>query len=75
MNSNKDRAEELLKVFWESDHHNVALALKEVLEKLRGQLSGTHPIDFTDELEVMFNNGWDECLKEIDCICDELEFL
>jgi hypothetical protein len=21
---------------------------------------------------VMFNAGWDECLKEIDAICDEL---
>jgi hypothetical protein len=24
---------------------------------------------------VMFNAGWDECLKEIDAICDELELL
>ncbi len=73
--TNQERAEELLSVLMDSEHHNVALALKEVLEKLRGQLSGTHPIDFTDELEVMFNNGWDECLKEIDCIIDELEHL
>jgi hypothetical protein len=73
--TNQERASELLSVLMDSEHHNLAWTLKEVLEKLRGQLSGTHPIDFTDELEVMFNNGWDECLKEIDCICDELELL
>ena len=75
MNSNKDRAEELLKVFWDSDHHNVALALKEVLEKLRGQLSGKDGLNFHDERNVMYNFGWRDCLKEIDAICDELELL
>jgi hypothetical protein len=49
--------------------------LQEVLQHLRKQLSGTNKIDFTDELDVMFNAGWDECLKEIDAICDELEAL
>ena len=73
--TNQQRAEELLGVLMNSPSHNPAWALKEVLEKLRKQLSGTHPIDLTDELEVMFNNGWDECLKEIDAICDELELL
>jgi hypothetical protein len=32
-------------------------------------------LEKTDELDVMFNAGWDECLKEIDAICDELEEL
>jgi len=75
MTTNKERAEELLKVFWESQAHNPAWLLQETLQHLRKQLSGTNKIDFTDELEVMFNNGWDECLKEIDAICDELELL
>ncbi len=75
MNSNKERAEELLKVFWESDHHNVALALKEVLEKLREQLSGKDGLNFNDEMNVMYHFGWGDCLKEIDCIIDELELL
>ena len=73
--TNQQRAEELLKVICKSEAHNTAWMLQEVLQQLRKQLSGTHPIDFTDELEVMFNNGWDECLKEIDAICDELELL
>jgi hypothetical protein len=75
MITNQQRAEELLKVLGNSQSHNPAWALKEVLEKLRKQLSGTNKIDFTDELDVMFNAGWDECLKEIDAICDELELL
>jgi hypothetical protein len=75
MTTNKERAEELLKVICKSEAHNTAWMLQEVLQKLRKQLSGTNKIDFTDELDVMFNAGWDECLKEIDAICDELELL
>ena len=73
--TNQQKAEELLKVFWESEAHNPAWLLQETLQHLRKQLSGTNKIDFTDELDVMFNAGWDECLKEIDAICDELEAL
>ncbi len=73
--TNQERAEELLSVLMDSEHHNVALALKEVLEKLRGQLSGTTGLDIHDELNVMYECGWCDCLKEIDAICDELEFL
>jgi len=73
--TNQERASELLKVICKSEAHNTAWMLQEVLQQLRKQLSGTNKIDFTDELEVMFNNGWDECLKEIDAICDELELL
>ena len=74
-NSNQQRAEELLKVICKSEAHNTAWMLQEVLQQLRKQLSGTNKVDFTDELDVMFNSGWDECLKEIDAICDELELL
>jgi hypothetical protein len=73
--TNQQRAEELLKVICKSEAHNTAWMLQEVLQHLRKQLSGTNKVDFTDELDVMFNAGWDECLKEIDAICDELELL
>ena len=75
MTTNKERAEELLKVICKSEAHNTAWMLQEVLQHLRKQLSGQNPVDFKDELNVMFNAGWDECLKEIDAICDELEAL
>ena len=74
-NSNQQRAEELLKVICKSEAHNTAWMLQEVLQQLRKQLSGQNPVDFKDELNVMFNAGWDECLKEIDGIIDELELL
>jgi hypothetical protein len=73
--TNQKRAKELLKVICKSEAHNTAWMLQEVLQKLREQLSGTNKVDFTDELDVMFNAGWDECLKEIDAIVDELELL
>jgi len=73
--TNEEKAKKLLEVLGNSQAHNPAWALQEVLEKLRNQLSGTNKVDFTDELDVMFNAGWDECLKEIDAICDELELL
>ena len=75
MTTNKERAEELLKVICKSEAHNTAWMLQEVLQHLRKQLSGQNPVDFKDELNVMFNAGWDECLKEIDGIIDELELL
>ena len=73
--TNQQIAEELLRVISNSQHHNTALALKEVLEKLRELLSGNEGIDFSDEMSVMFHSGWDECLKQIDAIVDELEAL
>ena len=73
--TNKQKAEELLKVLWESQSHNPAWALREVLEKMRKQLSGHGEMDFYDEQGMMYNYGWDDCLKEIDAICDELEAL
>ena len=73
--TNQQIAEELLSVLVNSENHNPALALKEVLEKLRKLLSGNEGIDFSDEMSVMFHSGWDECLKQIDAIVDELEVL
>ena len=73
--TNQQIAEELLRVISNSQHHNTALALKEVLEKLRELLSGNEGIDFSYEMSVMFHSGWDECLKQIDAIVDELEAL
>ena len=73
--TNQQIAQELLRVICKSEAHNTAWMLQEVLQHLRKQLSGNNVIDFYDELNVMFNAGWDECLKEIDAICDELELL
>jgi hypothetical protein len=70
--TNQERAEELLKVFWESQAHNPAWLLQETLQHLRKQLSGNNVLDFYDEQGMMYNCGWDDCLKEIDAICDEL---
>jgi hypothetical protein len=75
MITNQQRAQELLEVLGNSQSHNPAWALKEVLEKLRNQLSGRNPVDFKDELNVMYVLGYDDCLKDIDAICDELELL
>ena len=73
--TNQQIAQELLRVICKSEAHNTAWMLQEVLQHLRKQLSGNNVIDFYDELNVMFNAGWDECLKEIDGIIDELELL
>jgi uncharacterized protein (DUF2267 family) len=73
--TNQKIAQELLEVLGNSQSHNPAWALKEVLEKLREKLSGQNPVDFKDELNVMYVLGYDDCLKDIDCIIDELEAL
>jgi hypothetical protein len=70
--TNQQKAEELLKVFWESQAHNPAWLLQETLQHLRKQLSGQNPVDLNDELNVMYVLGYDDCLKDIDAICDEL---
>jgi hypothetical protein len=49
--------------------------LQEVLQHLRKQLSGQNPVDWKDECNVMYVLGYDDCLKDIDGICDELEEL
>ena len=74
--TNQQKAEELLKVFWESQAHNPAWALQEVLQELREQLSGTNEnVNWRNECQVSYVNGWDDCLKEISAICEELEKL
>ena len=73
--TNQQIATELLEVLGNSQSHNPAWALKEVLEKLREKLSGQNPVDFKDELNVMYVLGYDDCLKDISAICDELEAL
>jgi uncharacterized protein with von Willebrand factor type A (vWA) domain len=74
--NNQKNAEELLEVLANSEVHNPAWALKEVLEKLREKLSGTNEgVDWRDECQVSYLNGYDDCLREIDAICDELELL
>ena len=46
------------------------------LKELRKLISGTNEnVDWQDELNVMYVNGWDDALKQIDAVCDELEVL
>jgi hypothetical protein len=46
------------------------------LKKLRQLISGTNEnVDWQDELNVMYVNGYDDCLKSIDAVCEELENL
>ena len=74
--TNQQIAEELLRVISNSEHHNTAWTLKETLEKLRKLISGTNEnVDWRDCCNVSYVNGYDDCLKEIDKICDELELL
>ena len=46
------------------------------LKKLRELISGTNEnVDWRDECNVSYVNGYDDCLKSIDAVCDELENL
>ena len=46
------------------------------LKELRKLISGTNEnVDWQDELNVMYVNGWDDAIHQIDVICDELEAL
>jgi hypothetical protein len=74
--TNQHIAEELLRVISNSQHHNTALVLKETLEKLRELMSGTNEnVDWRDECNVSYVNGYEDCLHEIDKIVEELELL
>jgi hypothetical protein len=73
MTTNKERAEELLKVICKSEAHNTAWMLQEVLQQLRKQLTLPRGVSvWEDEIGMWYDAGRDECLKEIDAICDEL---
>jgi hypothetical protein len=46
------------------------------LKELRKLISGTNEnVDWQDELNVMYVNGWDDAIHQIDAICEELEVL
>ena len=70
--TNQQIATELLEVLGNSKSHNPAWALKEVLEKLHEKLSETNE---SVDWKVSYVNGYDDCLKEISAIIDELELL
>ena len=72
--TNQQNAKELLEVLGNSQSHNTAWVLKEVLEKLRELMTGS-ALDWEDEQGMMYEFGWTDCLKEIDAICNELELL
>ena len=74
--TNQQIAEQILRVISNTEYHNTAWALKEVLEKLREHISYSNEnVDFNDELNVMYASGWGDALKQIDAVCDELEAL
>ena len=74
--TNQQIAEEILRVLSNTEYHNTAWALKEVLEELRKLISYSNEnVDFNDELNVMYASGWGDALKQIDAVCDELEAL
>ena len=51
-------------------------ALATAIKELRKLISGTNEnVDWQDELNVMYVNGWDDAIHQIDAICDELEVL
>ena len=70
--TNQQIAEEILRVLSNTEYHNTAWALKEVLEKLRELLSNDS-YNWEEEQGMMYSHGWEDCLKEIDGVCDELE--
>jgi hypothetical protein len=72
--TNQQNAKELLEVLGNSQAHNTAWVLKEVLEKLRELMTGS-ALDWEDEQGMMYEFGWTDCLKQIDAICNELEVL
>jgi hypothetical protein len=74
MTTNQQIAKELLEVLGNSQSHNTAWVLKEVLEKLRELMTGS-ALDWEDEQGMMYEFGWTDCLKQIDAICNELEVL
>ena len=75
MKTNKEIAEELVGLLSTSEYHNIAWALKDTLEKMKELLYRGYLPDWKDELEVMYCNGYDDCLKRINGIIDELEEL
>lgn len=70
----KQITEELLRVISYSQYQDPASTLKEVLEKLRELLSNDS-YNWEEEQGMMYSHGWDDCLKQIDGICNELEQL
>ena len=74
--TNQQRAEELLKVICKSEAHNTAWMLQEVLQQLRKQLTLSNGgFNWEEEQGMMFNAGWEDCLKDIGEIAKDLEAL
>ena len=74
--TNKQIAQELLDVLMNIQSHNPAWLLQETLKHLRKQLTLPRGVSvWEDEKGMWYDAGRDECLKEIDAICDELELL
>ena len=73
--NNQKIAQELLEVLMNSQSHNPSWVLKEVLEKLREKLTLPNGVRDWGDAKVYVDAGWNECLREIDDIANNLETL
>jgi hypothetical protein len=74
--NSKEQAQELLEVLMNSKEHNPAWALQEVLVKLREHLAGTADnLDWRDECNSSYINGFDDCIVELNSIIEGLDDL
>ena len=77
MTANQQIAQEVLYAYMDVEKDlSQPKILIHTLKKLRELISGTNEnVDWRDECNVSYVNGYDDCLHEIDKIVDELEQL
>lgn len=77
MTDMKTKAQEVLYAYMDVEKDlSQPKILIHTLKELRKLISGTNEnVDWQDELNVMYVNGWDDAIHQIDAICDELEVL
>jgi hypothetical protein len=75
--TNKQIAQKVLYAYMDAEKDlSQPKILIHTLKELRKLISGTNEnVDWQDELNVMYVNGWDDAIHQIDAICDELEVL
>jgi predicted RNA-binding protein with EMAP domain len=77
MMTNQQIAQEVLYAYMDVEKDlSQPKILIHTLKKLRELISGTNEnVDWRDECNVSYVNGYDDCLKSIDAVCDELGVL
>lgn len=77
MTANQQIAQEVLYAYMDVEKDlSQPKILIHTLKKLRELISGTNEnVDWRDECNVSYVNGYDDCLKSIDAVCDEPENL